>query len=246
MTAFNIREEYSKLAPLQTFEPGAFIGNDEVPQDLCSLVLALALFYNDLKNAIYGYLLLEKFRPEGTPQKRPDWGAYFGIRLHLTRYHLGLLHELRDLVKENEAILENQFFKSCVTQMSKLARKAWVEVVDSALGKSTSSSFEKLLARIRHKVTSHYDPEELFSGYLKHFFEGRTVKERAYISIGQDMSATRFYFADAAVQDFLILRVEKIEEFFYQARSTTNAVNTALMDLVHRFIQKRSPYRKDR
>jgi hypothetical protein len=47
------REECAMLAQLESFDPEAFQGNAEVPQALCNFVLAIALIYNDCKDALY-------------------------------------------------------------------------------------------------------------------------------------------------------------------------------------------------
>ena len=69
-------EENKKLAKLKTFPAEAFSPGSDVPPSLCGFMLALALFYNDLKDSIYTYSLLMEYRPEGKPQIRSDWGAY--------------------------------------------------------------------------------------------------------------------------------------------------------------------------
>jgi hypothetical protein len=68
-----------------------FRGNAEVPQELCNFVLALALIYNDCKDAIYAHLALHTLKPVGTPQKTRIWGAINGAQLQVFRLVAALL-----------------------------------------------------------------------------------------------------------------------------------------------------------
>lgn len=54
---------------LETFDPAAFVGGEEVPQELCNFVLALALIYNDYKNLTYASLKLRESKPKGEAEK---------------------------------------------------------------------------------------------------------------------------------------------------------------------------------
>ena len=78
----NLSKESEQLAPLQTFDPNAFVGNDEVPQNICNFVLAMALVYNDCKNGMFSNLLLADFKPAGKSKASRSWGAYSGIKFH--------------------------------------------------------------------------------------------------------------------------------------------------------------------
>jgi hypothetical protein len=61
----SFQEECACLESLETFDPAAFEGNEEVPQKLCNLVLALALIYNDCKNMTYAATLLKEWALPG-------------------------------------------------------------------------------------------------------------------------------------------------------------------------------------
>jgi len=78
----DLSKEIAELAPLETFDPNAFVGNHEVPQNICNFLLTLALAYNDCKNGIYSNLLLADFKPTGAPKRSRFWGAYSGIKFH--------------------------------------------------------------------------------------------------------------------------------------------------------------------
>jgi hypothetical protein len=61
-------EESAQLAPLQSFDAQAFVGDSKVRQQICSFVLALALIYNDCKNRIFSNLLLAEAKLDSQPQ----------------------------------------------------------------------------------------------------------------------------------------------------------------------------------
>lgn len=53
----SFQDECSELAPLETFDPAAFLGDEAVPQELCNFILSLALIYNDCKDITYSSLV---------------------------------------------------------------------------------------------------------------------------------------------------------------------------------------------
>lgn len=242
-------KENAQLASLRSFDPSAFAADGKVSQNICNFVLALALIYNDLKDALYAYSLLENSKPAGEFQRRPDWGAYVGIKIHLIRHHIGLVHAICELIRKNQSILDDPLFRAVFMQMTRRARESWQALAGAALGQLAKGSLAESLARIRHKVSFHYDTEEIYSGYRKHFFdESGTVKEQAAVSIGGGMSESRFYFADAAAQGYLEIRLtgEEAKSLFEEVIGTMEDMSVAVLDLVHKFIQRRGfPYRVD-
>jgi hypothetical protein len=72
------------LAALETFDPKAFVGAKEWPQELCNFVLALALAYNDFKDVIFAQALLATVRPTNVERPTTAVGHYAGLYHHLT------------------------------------------------------------------------------------------------------------------------------------------------------------------
>ena len=79
----SFQDECSELAPLETFDPAAFQGDADVPQELCNLVLSLALVYNDCKDVIYSHILLGESRPSPPAGRNRPWGAWLGVDFHI-------------------------------------------------------------------------------------------------------------------------------------------------------------------
>ena len=165
------QEECSELAQLETFDPLAFQADEKVPQNLCNLILTLALIHNDCKNLIYAYMVTAQSRPEGRFVRNRLWGAFSGVQFHTFRTVIGLLHELFNLIRRNKSLLQQPFFKSVVRQIDPSARKAWGTVVAVALGNTPSDTLGKSLLLVRNKMSFHYDGKAIFIGYGHHFLQ---------------------------------------------------------------------------
>lgn len=242
----SFQKECLQLAKLQTFNPDAFQEDDKVAQDICNFVLSLALIYNDFRDLTYAQVLLEQSKPSSDPSKSRFWGAFAGVENHLRRLTVGLLHELFNLIQNNEKVLKLEFMKKLVSNMRPNAREAWNIVVKVAMGSTPKDDVGKSLLLVRNKVAFHYDPKEIWRGYRQHF-RGETSKDdRAFISRGLSMAESRFYFADAAAQTYLheVMGTETYSNAIDVVREFVRPLNIALMELVDRFIQKRGfPYR---
>src|SRR5262245_27540099 len=164
----NFTKESELLAPLQTFDRDAFVGDERVPQDICNFVLALALIYNDCKDGIFSNMILTDSKPKGQFELSRGWGAYNGLKLHYIRLHVALIHELLQLIEDNQQILKHPFFNSVIQKLSKQERESWDALASAALQKQPRSSLSKFLLIIRNKVSFHYDPKELYRGFRHH------------------------------------------------------------------------------
>src|SRR5262252_11228969 len=234
-------DECSFLGPLESFDPAAFDGDGEVSQDLCDFVLSLALMYNDLKDEIYAHEAVFALMPAGQPTPTRLRGAISGVQLHAFRATCALLFELFTVINEKRELLCEDFFRRVVKQLPKAEREAWGAVVNVARGTSKpKTELGKKLLLFRNKVGSHYDTEEIARGF-KHFFEVVRRLSRAYVSRGQSMRETRFYFADAAMQGYLIVRhgSPELQELKGQIAGVVEIVNFSLKAIVQTFIQSR-------
>jgi hypothetical protein len=98
-----------------------------------------------------------------------------------------------------------------------------------------------MLLRIRNKIVFHYEPKEIFRGYKRQFLGATPPQDRAYISRGLSMEATRFYFADAAVDGYFLELVGEgeVRQLSAKIHDVIESLNRALLGLVDRFIQQR-------
>lgn len=237
----DFRAECEMLAALETFDPEAFRGDDKVPQAVCNFVLALALIFNDCRDAIYAYVALGGSKPEGPMQRTRVWGAIAGAQLHAFRAVAGLLHELFELIRANDEVLHHDFFVSLLQQVHPKSREAWQALVDVARGATPAHKLGKRLLLIRNKVFFHYDPKAIFAGYTEHFLGPREKDDRAYLSRGLSMRTTRFFFADAAATGYLssVLGSKTAEALTDDLMEIVDSINQGLMLIVGRFIQRR-------
>ena len=239
----DIRRFFENIAPLETFGPEAFQGGEAVPQELCNLVLALALIFNDLNDLQVAGQILRAAEPDPPKRKSRKWGSWIAMDYHSFRLFAGILHELLSVLADNRTQLGHPLFVSITKQLSAGARKAWAAVVaasdQAALPKDPLG---KSLVFIRNKAASHYDPKAISLGYRRHFFESGRNGERAYISRGVMPWETRFYFADAAVAG---LRQRNIPGSLSDVALMENVSKLvaqllfALMEIVCLFVQRR-------
>lgn len=222
------------------------MGNNEIPQELCNFILTLALVYNDFKYYMISYLMSSDCKPEGKRQRNSVWGEYTGIQLHIIRLHVGFAYELLNLIKNNERLLKGKFFSEITRILNRDARAAWKDLVNVALQRKIKGDRANLLARIRNKVTFHYDIDELFRGYKSGFFKDNDVLENACISLGNSIESSRFYFADLAIQGYLhkALNIDT-KDFYSSLVKIMEEINTALYDICIKFIQRRGFAWKD-
>jgi len=82
-------------------------------------------------------------------------------------------------------------------------------------------------------VGYHYDPKEIARGYAVAF-----ERDRAWVSRGTSMHATRFYFADAAANQYMRYRAdtEEARAFLSGSGMFMDQINQALYELVTRFV----------
>ncbi|MGE5217164.1 MAG: hypothetical protein ACM3SP_09220 [Chloroflexota bacterium] len=217
------------------------MGDDQVPQKICNFVLTLALIYNDCKDGIFSNMILTDSKPKRDFELSRDWGAYNGIKLHYIRLHVALVHELLQLIEDNQQILKHPFFKSVIQKLSKKERESWNALATAALQKQTRSSLNKFLLMIRNKVSFHYDPKGLYKGFRHHFFRSGVGSEAPFISRGTSMQRSRFYFADAAADGYLASQTEQKypTNFMDQLADLTTALNKAILQIVVQFIYAR-------
>jgi hypothetical protein len=137
----SFQEECAALESLQTFDPAAFEGDENVPQRLCNLVLALALIYNDCKNTTYAAHLLNECKPAGESETNAVWGTWAGTEWHLYRLMISAVHELFALIKDHQDVLNHDFLLKVVKQLPPGSRKSWESLTAAAIGATPKDDF---------------------------------------------------------------------------------------------------------
>lgn len=229
------------LANLESFDPAAFEPGGKVSQDVCNFVLTLAVIYNDLKDLIYTDVALQTQSPETPFKITRHWGAYNGLRFHVWRLMVGLFHEVLELIRRSNKVLEDSFFKSVLSQLPREERDIWQDFVSVACEKQTATVESRFALLVRNKLVFHYDPKEIHRGYHTFFSSGSHGAERAFISRGMNMNETRFYFADAATRGYFMKNIDgrDTEKILVDTMTPFLNLSSTLMKIIHHFIQKR-------
>jgi hypothetical protein len=86
----------------------------------------------------------------------------------------------------------------------------------------------------RNKVAFHYDPKEISRGYRIMFFERDAGPPS--VSRGDAMESTRFYFADAAAEQYLMCAAgaSDAKQFFDTGWSVIIDIGHALREILAR------------
>ncbi len=193
-------ERVRELVPLESFDSAVFLADQNTPQNVCDFVLALALVYNDIRDIMLMRLLIQEVVPSNLEAPSAELGQYYGMETGILRLQAGVMRELLDLVKRNQAAITHNSFSGIVRKLSREAREAWQALAAVAFGKDESSLLAKALMFMRNKVAFHYDPKEISRSYQACF---QQEGAEPLVSRGGTMGRTRFYFADAAAQTYM-------------------------------------------
>jgi len=235
----------SKLFPFETFNSTAFIGDDNVPQKVCDLVLSLALAYNDFRAIIFARELIKEIDVNLQGPRTEQLGLRNGLENTIVRVQTGFIHELLNILDKNQETINDLAFQKILRQISKVGKQAWAALYDVATNKKSNDPLAKALLIIRHKVAFHYDAEQLGRGYKAAFFDTSRYGE-PLISRGSALLETLFYFADASSQEYILSKAkfDQVSKFLRCGGELLHSINQALFEVVTCFIQIRSPWRK--
>ena len=176
---------------------------------LARFFLALAVIYNDIKGlTLFEKLVVETYRKAEPKEVSVHAGEYGGILTQINKIFISNIREFFDFLKENEEILLTSEFKEVLLKTSKDIKNRWENITDAAFGQSSEcSDFTKHLILIRNNIAFHYNQsgKELKKSFCNYFHKKeKFIKNNlAYYSIGETMEGTRFFYADAAVQEYM-------------------------------------------
>lgn len=227
------------LEPLETFDPAVFVGDDRFSQDVCDVILSLAVIYNDFRDVIFAQQLLESVAPEDM-SITPALGMFLGLRAHVFRLTAGILRELQVFIEKNREVIDCDAFTKFVRLLPEGARAAWDSVVAATGKKPKDDELTKLLLFARNKVVFHYDRKEIGQAYARAFVSA-DVLGAPYVSRGDNMAKTRFYFADGVADHYMrgAANQETVKEFMTAGARIIMNVNHALREIVVRFVNAR-------
>lgn len=179
--------------------------------EVADFFLVLATIFNDVKGLMFFSVEVNRnYRSPAYGEVSCHSGEYSGIRMQLNKLFLATVYEFFFFLRENQGIFGNPQFVFALSKLGSNNRRRWKELVEVALDKGESNSdFRRTLNRVRSNVAFHYYESDkiLRKGFVDRF--EKTPKSHAYgndfayFSIAESMKDTRFYYADAAVQEFI-------------------------------------------
>lgn len=235
---------------LSHIKPGSLI-SEKTSDMIDNFFLALALVFNDLKGLIlFDTLIVEEYRPPGLEEITPHAGEYGGVRIQIYKSMIAIINEFFELIKRSKDILSTTEFNLILKTLSQSAQEHWKTIVDIADGSNIASdNFSKTLCQIRSNVVSHYyqADKNLRKGFCIKFFEKEignfNKNERAYYSVGQNLESTRFYYIDAAVEEYLYaIQTKDIptkEEYKKLVITIVEDMNFIIASLLKEYLRKR-------
>lgn len=242
-------ESTDSLGELKRINPKNLIvtgKEDEVE----NFFLILGVFYNDLKSLTFHIIETNnKFLENKPGEISIKNGEYGGIRFHLDRLTIGILHEFFNFLKEKKAILKTGEFSFLYNKLNHNLKNKWATIVKISSGEDPSNksdSFSKALLFIRNNLAFHYSKSAkvLRKGFIDFFYNDpkNSNNERAYYSIGNTMRDTRFFYCDAAAQRATTSQVNErmgLDEYNSKFREVIHDINLTIMALMKEYIRQR-------
>lgn len=173
--------------------------------------LTLAVIFNDLKGiGLFDQLLADNYRKPDREELTVHCGEYGGVYIQLYKLVIATLHEFFGFLEKNKKILFCREFKSVLSNLPNSTRRQWDIIVNISLGKTEADTdFTRTLQFVRDNAAFHYyqSSKILNRGFVSRFHESERVRQNknefAYYSVGDDIEHTRFFYADAAMEEYL-------------------------------------------
>src|SRR5689334_13530471 len=167
-------ENTRSLRPFETFDAKILVGDADWPQDVCDLVLALAMIHNDYSDIDFAFTLRNQVAPEDSTAVTPEVGYHKGLGVHLGKLLASLIHELFNLLEANKKALDSPALKKLRGTLPSDLKTSWDQLVTTATSKAASkSAINRLLLMARNKVAFHYDGGDMGRSYRELFVEGK-------------------------------------------------------------------------
>ena len=236
-TASHQLPDFDLAAPLG-FDPAAF----DMRLPLARFILLLAAVFNDLKSAWYLVERLRAVEPIAA-YSLASKGQVAGMSLQNVRLIAGVLHELMVVIEKHRDLVESSDFKALMRKLTGSPRIAWNQVQHIAFAQdrapNVSGADSLLLIKIRNNLAFHYGVKMLPSAYRVTFADrAKPFRSHAVISDGDSMEGTRFYFADAAMEEGLRSATGlSIDDLSRRISRISADVNIALKSIVVRYVR---------
>lgn len=158
--------------------------------------------------------------------------------LHVLRIQAAVLHELLRLMRVNSQQLKDPVFGQILQTLPPAARKRWHAMVAVATDKPSNHPFAKALEFIRNKVASHYDAALIGQAFAR---LAPAEPPALFMSRGATLGASRFHFADAAVDSFVLQmnQTKEAKKILLDPTEFLEGIQATLFCVVTQFVDAR-------
>jgi hypothetical protein len=207
-----------KLSELIERRVNILIESEFADKSAIGFVIALAQGYNDLKDVFWLHNHLIKFEHSLDSHLSAYNGQYGGMTNFCLKKLVSIAYEFVDLLVENPEVMDHESIRYAESRMKGESLASWNTLKRFSKSGNLDKEAEEFrvfraIERIRNNVGYHYHGiKNYYLGFDKFVSSGKNL---FYVSYGQDMASTRFYFADAATEyrfDELLMSYEVTHE----------------------------------
>lgn len=223
------------IGNLEYINPSKLIDKDK-NEPVDNFFLVLGLIYNDLKGLVlFKKLIVDNYRIVEKDEISSHSGSLGGIYVQIDRLFIGTVHEIFNFIRDHKDIISSIEFDDILQKTNLQTKSMWKDICGVALGSTKEmKGFSHDLLLIRNNTSFHYNQSEkvLRHSFINIFFNREKVgqNENAYYSIGDSMEGTRFYYADAAAEEYLRRLSQRSEEIDVQ--KSVDGYSPDLLDII--------------
>ncbi len=233
---------------LRHIEPDRLIKED-TDSDLDNFFLVLAVIFNDLKGIVlFEKLVTDNYRKVPFEEISVHAGNYGGVFTQTYKILVANIQEFLKFLNEKKDILNTSEFKNILGKTNKDIQARWEDIVNVAFNKTVQNSeFTNYLVRVRNNVAFHYyqSDKNLKKAFCNIFHkkEKNIRNSLAYYSIGENMESTRFFYADATIEEYLRSGVSDVDNFDMKYKEKVSKMifdmNFAISRLLKEYLRNR-------
>jgi hypothetical protein len=199
MDKITLNDISEDLYAIETFKADVFSSEDKEKQKIDRFMLALAVFYNDVRDIEIVSQLINQDSTVFEKTNNKYFGQNGGINVFINRLLAGYISEFLKLIRENMDIVESPLFVKIKNSADKKNKACISKIIE--LSKDEDLRMNKVLRNTRNNASFHYcQSKELYNAYKLATKELNLIP---YISLGHAMKHTRFYFSDMALLVYL-------------------------------------------
>lgn len=176
--------------------------------DLDDFVLQLSVVYNTFKNVLLLNQLFEDTYESPRAEADPHSAEFAGVIVFFHSLIIGYINEFFQLIPKYKSVIGSYKFQLYLLALDSKDCQRWRNLYHIASGGPINGDvFARQLYDIRNNVSFHFNNsrKELPSAFRNFFFRRNKnySNQNAAYSIGKSMADTRFYFADAILEEFM-------------------------------------------